>query len=62
MVVAERLLGEIKQLLSSPALPPLSDLQIEFVKLSSAAEYWGTADVLRFIATRIKVIIVLFHL
>ncbi|KAL3994895.1 Nucleotidyl transferase family protein [Acanthocheilonema viteae] len=54
MVVAERLLDEIKQLLSSSALPPLTDLQIEFVKLSSAAEHWGTADVLRFINSRIK--------
>ncbi|EFO25345.2 hypothetical protein LOAG_03140 [Loa loa] len=54
MVVAERLLGEIRQLLCSSALPPLSDLQIEFVKLSSAAEHWGTADVLRFIDARIK--------
>lgn len=57
MVVAERLLGEIRQLLSGSTLPPLDDLRIEFVKLSSAAEHWGTADVLRFIDARIKVII-----
>ncbi|VDK67135.1 unnamed protein product [Litomosoides sigmodontis] len=54
MVVAESLLGEIKQLLSGSTLPPLADLQIEFVKLSSAAEHWGTADVLRSIDARIK--------
>ncbi|VDO52782.1 unnamed protein product [Onchocerca flexuosa] len=60
MVVAEKLLGEIKQLLSGSSLPPLNDLQIEFVKLSSAAEHWGTADVLRFIDARIKVIMLWF--
>ncbi|KAM3718948.1 putative translation initiation factor eIF-2B subunit gamma [Dirofilaria immitis] len=54
MVVAEKSLSEIKQLLSGTSLPPLNDLQIEFVKLSSAVEHWGTADVLRFIDTRIK--------
>lgn len=58
MVVAESLLGEIKQLLSGSALPPLADLQIEFVKLSSVAEHWGTADVLRSINARIKVVMV----
>lgn len=57
MVVAEKLLNEIRQLLSGSTLPPLNDLKIEFVKLSSIAEHWGTADVLRSIDARIKVMI-----
>ncbi|KAK6103804.1 3-oxo-5-alpha-steroid 4-dehydrogenase family protein [Brugia pahangi] len=54
MVVAERLMDEIRHLLFSSALPSLDNLQIEFIKLSSAAEHWGTADVLRFINAQIK--------
>uniref|UniRef100_A0AAF5Q375 Translation initiation factor eIF2B subunit gamma n=2 Tax=Wuchereria bancrofti TaxID=6293 RepID=A0AAF5Q375_WUCBA len=54
MVVAEKLMDEIRHLLSNSALPPLDNLQIEFIKLSSVAEHWGTADVLRFINAQIK--------
>ncbi|VDN45627.1 unnamed protein product [Gongylonema pulchrum] len=54
LVVAEALLTEIKQLLSGCTLPPLPNLHIEFVSLGTDAENWGTADVLRHIADRIK--------
>ncbi|VDM97957.1 unnamed protein product [Thelazia callipaeda] len=54
MVVPEKLISEIKQLLSGSKLPSLRELQVEFVKLSSAAQNWGTADVLRFLRPRIK--------
>ncbi|VDN32475.1 unnamed protein product, partial [Gongylonema pulchrum] len=54
LVVAEALLAEIKQLLSGCTLPPLPNLHIEFVSLGTDAENWGTADVLRHIADRIK--------
>lgn len=61
LVVAEHLLGEVKQLLSGSSLPPLGDLRLEFVSLGTVAENWGTADVLRHISDRIKVSLRIFH-
>lgn len=55
LIVAERWLNEIKQLLSGADLPPLDDLKIDYVGLSDAVvESWGTADALRHISARIK--------
>ncbi|VDK52315.1 unnamed protein product [Anisakis simplex] len=54
-VVSERLLPQVKQLINGKQLPPLGDeLNIEYIPLSSAAEEWGTADVLRQIEPKIK--------
>lgn len=56
LVVSDRVLPEVKQLLAGKDLPSLGDdMNIEYVSLGSAADEWGTADVLRHIETKIKV-------
>lgn len=55
LVCAENLVGEIKEFLAGPQFPALDRLCIEIIPLSSSAENWGTADVLRHIEMKIKV-------
>lgn len=54
LVLNERHVAEVKQLLASGQLPSLDDLSIEYVSLTNASEDWGTADVLRHIESKIK--------
>uniref|UniRef100_A0A914S401 Uncharacterized protein n=1 Tax=Parascaris equorum TaxID=6256 RepID=A0A914S401_PAREQ len=56
LVVNERVLPEVKQLLAGKDLPSLGDdMNIEYISLGNAADEWGTADVLRHIEAKIKV-------
>uniref|UniRef100_A0A915BHP0 Translation initiation factor eIF2B subunit gamma n=1 Tax=Parascaris univalens TaxID=6257 RepID=A0A915BHP0_PARUN len=55
LVVNERVLPEVKQLLAGKDLPSLGDdMNIEYISLGNAADEWGTADVLRHIEAKIK--------